>query len=95
MLTNKELETETVAGLIAKNWKITSDGPAGTQMQGPKEMGWLDKGCLIVGVLTVWFGGIGFLFIGIAMIDYLFLTKGQIVFFPKQQSVESVDEISN
>ncbi|HVU37781.1 MAG TPA: hypothetical protein VHC95_05560 [Opitutales bacterium] len=67
---------------LSKGWKITSDGPTGIQLEGPKLMKGLDKACLVLGILTFWFG-MGFVFIAVAMLDYWFMTKPEVKFIPR------------
>jgi len=72
-----------IPAYAAGGWKIISDGPSGLQMQAPKRMGGLDKVCLAFGILTVVAYGVGLIFIGIALIDYAFLTKQKTKLFTR------------
>ena len=72
-----------LAAHLRAGWQIVSDGPSGVQLQGPKKMAGLDQAALVLGVLTFWIYGIGFIFIAIALIDYLVFTKRPLVFLPR------------
>lgn len=74
---------KSVESLVNEGWKIVSDGPSGTQLEGPKKMKGLDKVCFVFGVLTFWVYGIGFFFMLIAGIDYWFLTKAETKFIAR------------
>lgn len=75
--------SEIVSELAERGWKITSDGPNGVMLEGPKKMRTLDKLCLAFGILTFWLYGLGFFFIVAAMIDFHFLTKPETKFIPR------------
>lgn len=74
---------EAVKAYGEAGWEVISDGPTGIQFQGPKKMKGLDKACLVFGFLTFWLYGIGFIFIGLAMLDYWFLTKPETIFLTR------------
>ena len=63
-------------------WKVISDGPSGVQLEGTKQMKGLDKACLVLGIITV-FWGIGFLFILLALLDYWLMTKSETRFIAR------------
>jgi hypothetical protein len=65
-------------------WEVVSDGPTGIKFKGPKKMRGLDKACLVFGFLTCWLYGIGLIFIGLAMLDYWFLTKPPTIFLNRR-----------
>jgi hypothetical protein len=73
-------------GYIENGWEIMSDGPSGVQLRAPKTMKGLDKACLVFGILTVIFWGIGLFFIFIAVLDYAFFTERDSVFIPRPQA---------
>ena len=76
------MKTEMIE-LLNAGWKITHEGPSGTQLEAPKKMRLLDKVCLVAGILTA-FWGIGILLMLIAVLDYAFFTKPETRLFPSR-----------
>jgi len=66
---------ELVQQYSAAGWQITSDGPSGVQVLGPKKMRTLDSICLILGIIGLFAYGLGLFLILIAVIDYAYFTK--------------------
>ncbi len=60
--------------LTSQGWTVVSEGSSGAQLAGPKKMRKLDKGAIIVGIPLVLLYGLGLFLIGIALLDYVFLT---------------------
>jgi hypothetical protein len=75
---------EAVKAYNEAGWEIMSDGPTGIKFQAPKKMKGLDKACLVFGILTFWFYGLGLIFIVIALIDYCLLTKPESIFLNRK-----------
>lgn len=57
--------------LILQGWRVTSDGPTGTQLQAPKRMKNSDLVAMFAGVVLIPFFGIGLFIIGAAVVDYV------------------------
>jgi len=62
---------KTKGELIAEGWKITSDGPSGTQLEEPKRMNKREGFALIVGIFLIPAYGIGLLVILAAFVDHV------------------------
>ena len=75
--------------LLASGWEVTSEGPSGIQLAGTKQMRGLDKACLVFGVCTLIFWGIGLIFILIAVLDYALMTKRPTKFLVRPSPAES------
>jgi hypothetical protein len=66
---------EAVRRLTALGWKVTSDGPTGVQMQGPKTMNSLHRVLLGVGFVLLFVQLVaGIVLIAAALIGYAALT---------------------
>ena len=72
-----------IAELVAQGWEVISDGPSGVQLRAPKKIKRIDLICLIVGVPTVVFYGLGLILIGLGLIDYFVFTKAPTKFLPR------------
>ena len=57
--------------LLLKGWRVTSDGPTGTQLEAPKRMRAGEIVAIVAGVVLIPFFGIGLFIIGAAVIDYV------------------------
>jgi len=73
---------ETKEDLMSAGWKITSDGPSGTQLEEPKRMNKREGFSILVGVILIPFFGIGLLVIGAAVIDHM-MRKPSVRFFSR------------
>ena len=73
---------ETKEDLMAAGWKITSDGPSGTQLEEPKRMNKREGLSILLGVMLIPFFGIGLLVIGAAVVDH-FMRKPSVRFFSR------------
>ena len=72
-----------IAELVARRWEVISDGPTGAQLRAPKKMKVIDLICLIIGLPTNVFYGLGLILIGLGLIDYLIFTKAETKFLPR------------
>ena len=56
--------------LLEQGWRVTSDGPQGTQLEAPKKMKGREIFSISCGILLLPFFGLGLLIIAAALIDY-------------------------
>jgi hypothetical protein len=57
--------------LISNGWRVTSDGPTGTQLEAPKRIRTSELVAIFVGVVLLPFFGLGLFIIGAAVVDYV------------------------
>ena len=56
--------------LLEKGWRVTSDGPQGTQLEAPKKMKGREIFSIFCGIALIPFFGLGLLMIAAVLIDY-------------------------
>lgn len=72
------------ARLLTLGWTITSDGPIGIMMTGPKKMRGLDQLTMVAGLVAMlWSWVIGLFLLLLVMLDYSLLTKPETKFIPR------------
>lgn len=85
--------TENYPGVLRKltgdGWAVVSEGPSGAQLRGPKKMKALDVAAMVLGVtLAFIFPVVGFILIGAAVLDYVFLTPRREFFLSRDKPRE-------
>ena len=69
---------------ISQGWKVTSDGPAGVQLEMPKQLSTAGKFCLVLGLVGLLLAGLGIILLIFAAVDYFILAKPPTMFLPRR-----------
>jgi hypothetical protein len=73
---------DTKEDLIAQGWKITSDGPSGTQLEEPKRMNKREGFAVVAGIALLPAYGFGLIIILAAFVDHV-TRKPNVRFFSR------------